>query len=573
MKDFHLHSIIVEYRTLFMLSADTGFYDYIGHERIYESFLQLLDEDSRANLLCAIEKKSAEPFVIRLYNDKGEIEQTYIRISYEIQHMTFELEAIPELIEAQELYRKLYGMNQDLLGLHNDIVFSFDKKNQNVRLYTPDFRRCTKSYTLQEFIEEVRANMVKEEYGKLDEMVNSLTIESGSFAHTFTGNIIKGDEDCKSSIVKGVAVKNMESMDIIGYIHRGTNKGNATNVVEKDALTDTYSKREIDNIVRKTIDSDKQPNIALCIIDLDYFKKVNDNFGHLMGDEVLKEVANIIKSEVGDSGVVGRFGGDEFLVMFYDVEDMELCRGKLSSIKNRVNFKYPPSEDNSTVEMSLSIGCAVYPKDADNYTDIFNLADYCLYRAKDRGRNRYIIYSKELLGTLETIREQYNNRRIESRKDAAMGDVLCMIEDLHYNDAQYTSELLVDDLVENLPFESIVCFSGSPLECRYMSGINLPSIKTLNECAKLIGKADCDFAFQEDILMADNIDSLKVVDENIYNACVLMKIKAVILVRFKDLAGKPSVVALQMSTNPYAWNRSQLYNYRKIARMFGRYEL
>lgn len=574
MKDLHLHSVNLEYRTLFMMSADADFYDYIGHDRLYEAFTQLLDEKSQTIMLNAIENRVTEPFVVNIIKGNKEAEQAYVRITYEETYMVVELEAISELMEGQELYRKLYGLNQDLLGLHNDIVFTYDAKEQCVKLYTPDFRRCMKTYTLQEFIGEVRGNIKKEEYKKLDELVLSLKTEAGSFAYTFTGNIITGSEECKNSVVKGIAVKNIELIDVMGYIHRGSNKGNATHVVEKDALTGTYSKREIDNIARRVIDVEKQQNIAVCIIDLDYFKKVNDNFGHLMGDEVLKEVANIIKKEVGNGGVVGRFGGDEFLAMFYDVEDMELCRGKLSSIKNQVSLKYPKSSDNSTVELSLSIGCAVYPKDADNYTDLFNLADFCLYRAKDKGRDRYIIYSAEQHGTLENIQSQYNNnRRIDSRKDAAMGDVLCMIEDLHHNDSHYTPEMLVDDLVDNLFFESIVCFSGSPLRCRCMSGINLPSVENLNQCAEMVEESACDFAFKDDILMADNTDSLKIIDEKIYNVCVRMGIKAVILVRFKDIAGKPGVVALQMSTKAYAWNRSQLYNYRKIARMFGKYEL
>lgn len=574
MKDMHLHSVIVQYKTLLVLSADTDFYTYIGQKRLYDPFSSFIEEGSRVAFLQAIEERATQFFVAGIIRANGMVEPSYIRISFEEQHMRFEIESIAELVNGQEMYRRLYGMNQDLLGLHNDIVFTYDDEQKCVMLYTPDFRRCTKTYTLQEFVAEVRGNIKEAEYEKLDELVLSLQMKSGSFAYTFAGSIITGSEASKNSVVKGIAVNGMDAIDVMGYIHRGSNKGNASHVIEKDALTDTFSKREIDNMARKTIDVQKQPNVALCIIDVDYFKRVNDNFGHLKGDEVLKEVANIIKTEVGNSGVVGRFGGDEFMVLFYDVENMLLCREKLTSIKDRVRTTYPKSDDNSTVAVTLSIGCSVYPKDADNYLDLFNLADFCLYMAKDKGRNRYIVYNPDKHGTPEEIRDRYNNnRRIDSRKDVAMGDVLCMIEDQHYGEATYTPEMLVDDLVDNLSFERIVCLTGNPLKCRCMSGINLVSEEIITECTKVLGAQNYDDVFNDDVLIIDNVEMLKSINENIYNSYVRMNIKSAILVRFLDAAGKPSLVSLEMTTATVSWNRNQVYNYRKIARMFGKYEL
>lgn len=574
MRDTHLHSVIVQYKTLLIQSADTEFYIYIGKDRIYEPFVQLIEEKSRHVFLEAVENQSTDSFVVDVITRDNEIESIYMQIEFEPQHMVIELESVNELVMGQEFYRKLHNMNLDLLGLHNDIMFTYNDEKQCVKLYTPDFRRCTKTYTLEEFVSEIRGNMVETESDKLDELVISLKMKSGSFVHTFTGNIITASEDCKKSIVKGIAVRDVESIDVAGYIHRGSNKANASHIIEKDPLTGTYSKREIDNMARKAIDVEKQPNVAVCIIDIDYFKRVNDTFGHLKGDEVLKTVAEIIRSEVGSKGVVGRFGGDEFLVLLYDVEDMDQCRELLSSIKNRVKTTFPASEDNSSVTATLSIGCAVYPKDADNYVDIFNLADYCLYLAKDKGRNRYIIYRPELHGSVEEIHDQYtNNRRIDNRKNMAMGDVLCMIEDQHYNEASYTADMLVDDLVDNLSFERIICLSGKPLKCCCMSGINLPSEEVINECAMILGNAAYNDIFENDVIIIDNVQMLKSIDENIYNAYTRMNIKSIIMVRFLDAAGKPSLVSLEMTTASVAWNRNQVYNYRKIARMLAKYEL
>lgn len=574
MGNIHLHSIIVKYNTLEILSADTDFYAYIGQERFFSTFEKLIHPNGRERFLSIISRKDTNPFVIDLVRLNNEAVMTYMSISYEGDTMAIELESVSELRDGQEIYSKLLEMNNELLGLHNDIIFTFDDEYKVIKFYTPDFRRCTKTYMLQDFVDEVRECINVDEQDKLDEMLASLKSKSGSFAYTFTGRLMNNFQPCKNSIVKGFFVSGVEHIDAVGYIHRTSNKSEATYTVEKDALTDTYSKREIANMARKTIEVDKQVNTAICIIDVDYFKRVNDQFGHMMGDIVLKEIASIIKTEVGNSGAVGRFGGDEFLVIFYDVDDMEHYRNKLRGIKNRVSTKFPKSDDGSTVCVTLSIGCAVYPTDADNYDDLFCLADFCLYRAKEKGRNRYIIYKTHMHGSLEQIKNYFNNnRRIDTRKDLAMGDVLCMIGDKHYGDDTYTPEMLVDDLVENLPIERIICLTGTPPRYRCMSGINLSPVETINECAQIMQSISRDDRAEGDVLVVDHIEVLKNISEEVYEVYNRMNVKSFVLIEFLDAEKKPSLISLEMTTTNVSWNRNQLYNYRTIARMFGEHVL
>jgi len=574
MKDIHLHSVVVNYDSFEILSADTDFYAYMGSERFFTSFEKLIHRDSLDYFLDIVKKKDTKPFVINMIRENKETVIAYMCISYEGDKMSIELQSVEGLKNGQEHYRTLSALNQELLGLHNDVIFTYDDEAEMVRLYTPDFKRCVHAYTLKEFTDIIKSNIKDSDTEKLDNLLVSLKAENGSFVYNFEGSILPEIEECKTSIVKGFCVEDYDEITAVGYIHRASNKAAATYTVEKDALTGTYSKREIANMARKTIEVDHQLNVAICIIDIDYFKSVNDNFGHMMGDEVLKDVAGIIKKEVGNSGVVGRFGGDEFFVMFYDVDNMENYREKLRSIKDIVFTKYPPSDDNRTVSVTLSIGCAVYPKDADNYDDLFSLADYCLYMAKDKGRNRYVIYDAGRHGTLAEIKDYFsNNRRIDTRKDIAMGDVLCMIADQHYDDADYTPEMLVDDLVENLPIDRIVCLTGKPFRYRCMSGINLESPEIINECASLLSEYDFHGRVNKDVLVIDDLEKIRNVSEQLYTAYSRLNIKSMILVRFVDAAGKASLLSLEMTSKKIAWNQNQLYNYRTIARMLARYEL
>ena len=526
----------------------------------------------------AVREKSTEPFVVDMLRDDNTAVTVYMRIRYDGNIMVIELEPIDELHEGQEMYRRLNSMNRELLGLHNDVIFGYDAEANVVKLFTPDFRRCTRTIPFGEFIEEMRGNIVAEDSEKLDHLITSFGESMGSFAYTFKGKILSDMASCKNSIVKGFSVSGFSGFSVVGYIHRGSNKGDASHAAERDALTGTYSKSRIANMARKEIETDHQPNTAICIIDIDYFKNVNDSFGHMMGDVVLKDVAAIIMEAVGDHGVVGRFGGDEFFVMFYDVDNLENHREMLRSIKNSVSVKYPNVEDGSAPHITLSIGCAVYPKDADNYDDLFLLADFTLYLAKDKGRNRYVIYDPEKHGTLSEIKDFFqNNRRIDTRKDLSMGEVLCMINDRHYDDKDYTPEMLVDDLVENLPIDRIICLTGKPMKLRCMSGISLETTGIINECAAVCGLIcsgpEAEALFQDNVYIIDDIEKLKNDNEQLYEVGRRLGIISNILVRFKDAEGKPSMLSLEMTSKRIAWNRNQIYNYRTMARLFARYKL
>lgn len=574
MRNIHLHNVTVDIESLDILSADTDFYAYIGSNRLYNTFEKFICSDDHNKFMEIIGNRDSAPFIVNLLDKDNNPIPTYMSINYEDDRMFIELEDIQELRDGQELMNKLLNNSLDVLGLHNDIVFSYNRSAGYIKLFTSDARRCTHTYSLDDFISEVRSLIPESEYELLDKLIISLNSTSGSFAYTFTGNILKHAEKCKSSIVKGIATNRLDSISVLGYIHRGSNKGNASHVIEKDALTGTLSKNEIASIARKAIEVDHQHNVCICIIDLDYFKNVNDNFGHMTGDKVLKEVADIIISEVGVMGDVGRFGGDEFFVIFYDVADMEKYREKLRSIKNIVNTRFPKTDNNSKPSITLSIGCASYPKDADNYEDLFTLADFCLYRAKDKGRNRYIIYSAEKHGTLEEIKNFFNNnRRIDSRKDMAIGDVISMINDKHYMDKKYTPEMLVDDLVENLPVERIICLSGTPLKCRCMSGINLPTKKSINSSSALLETSGIKNKFKDDILVVNDIEILKNFSDEVYQAYKNMEVKSFVQVQFLDAAERPCLISLETTTAATSWNMNQMFNYRSIARMFSRFEL
>jgi len=136
--------------------------------------------------------------------------------------------------------------------------------------------------------------------------------------------------------------------------------------------------------------------MAILIIDIDYFKKVNDTYGHDFGDEVIKTVANGIKATLRDTDTVSRVGGDEFIVLlkeFKVLENVHAIAHKLTEV-----FASPWLVLDKEITIHLSIGISVFnPDDPVSIKALLKEADIALYDSKAQGRNRFNFYKKETI--------------------------------------------------------------------------------------------------------------------------------------------------------------------------------
>ncbi len=173
--------------------------------------------------------------------------------------------------------------------------------------------------------------------------------------------------------------------------------GNEENAEEIDFGTGLLSKKAITDYAKEKC-KDPTSRIDLCIIDIDNFKQINDTKGHAFGDKVLREVSEIIRSVVGNDGKAGRIGGDELMLIIEKVEDKTKLRSYLKPIRESVENLY--RDKNGFPIVTVSIGIANYPLYVDNYEALFNLADRMLYRAKNRGKNRYVMYNPDIHGMI-----------------------------------------------------------------------------------------------------------------------------------------------------------------------------
>ena len=159
-------------------------------------------------------------------------------------------------------------------------------------------------------------------------------------------------------------------------------------LAEKDSLTGLSNRYHFEEALKTSIINNQrlQHNIALLLLDLDHFKKVNDTYGHEMGDKLLKEVAKRINKCLRGNELFGRLGGDEFAIL---ITGLKFSNGA-TAIAQRVikSFDEPIVIDGSNIQCGVSIGIAMHPDNADTAETLTKYADIAMYRAKMKGRNQ-----------------------------------------------------------------------------------------------------------------------------------------------------------------------------------------
>lgn len=201
-----------------------------------------------------------------------------------------------------------------------------------------------------------------------------------SYAHTNSGHGLVQQEHRRVSSLSD-ALDKLQLM----LKQRDAFEFELKSIANTDQLTGVFNRLALDDYLKKTKNSELDFNdICLIIVDIDNFKHVNDQHGHIFGDEVIVSVAKCLKANVSDSDLIIRFGGDEFLVILHKT-DLENSMQSAENIRQAVaelNINVPNSDQNITV--SVSIGVAV---GAESWIDLLNQADKSLFKAKARGKN------------------------------------------------------------------------------------------------------------------------------------------------------------------------------------------
>jgi diguanylate cyclase (GGDEF)-like protein len=167
----------------------------------------------------------------------------------------------------------------------------------------------------------------------------------------------------------------------------------------RDQMTGLYNRRFLEEYVETLIAgvTRKGGQLGLLMCDLDFFKEVNDKYGHDAGDAVLKETTHVISRSARSADLVIRFGGEEFLVIVNDSKP-----GDADEVAERIRTKIAATKVKTfgqVIQKTISIGYSEFPKDTQNFWEAIKYADIALYKAKESGRNKVMKFEKEMWTT------------------------------------------------------------------------------------------------------------------------------------------------------------------------------
>jgi diguanylate cyclase (GGDEF)-like protein len=161
-----------------------------------------------------------------------------------------------------------------------------------------------------------------------------------------------------------------------------------------DSLTQVFSRRYFLERFNEELQRSKKFELKFCFLmaDIDYFKSYNDQYGHLVGDAILREVARAIKENIRQIDFVGRYGGEELSIILAET-DKEQAGFAAERIRGAVESKQINVYDEE-LKVTVSIGISTFPDDAKDIPAVIDTADRAMYKAKEAGRNRVCIYGK-----------------------------------------------------------------------------------------------------------------------------------------------------------------------------------
>lgn len=199
-----------------------------------------------------------------------------------------------------------------------------------------------------------------------------------------------------------ISIKNMDYLEQLASqiaitIHRANVYGEILKHATLDALTGFYNRHQLEERIKQEVANAKRRHAPLCGImtDIDYFKHVNDTYGHAVGDLVLKTIAKVIRSQLREYDVAGRYGGEEFslLLPYTQVHEAKMVAERLrKKIEEKVIDISKVNPDANVKKISITISLGIYEiKANDSDEDLMKKADKALYQAKNTGRNKVVV--------------------------------------------------------------------------------------------------------------------------------------------------------------------------------------
>ncbi|MBE5963789.1 MAG: GGDEF domain-containing protein [Lachnospira sp.] len=400
---------------------------------------------------------------------------------------------IIRVTERLKLNLDINSKYRTFMTLADCYYFEYEKKTDvlKIYIYVNGKSIMIDSLPLDEWYENCIQRGYVDEKNKMHLGIFYENLKYGNGAFTIrmeTKFLSKGERFDKIIINGEITVNSYDEMSVVGVMRQSKTLSHSTETdyyseASRDGATGLLNKKAIIEYAMTKLHESTMKSMYMVVVDIDDFKQVNDTYGHLFGDEVISKVANIARNVVGTRGMVGRFGGDEFLMVLENLEDENDLRMILKSFSKQVAWLYTGTSKSLTV--TLSMGISQFPDNATDYDMLFKIADRALYIAKQKGKNRYIIYREHMHGKVESdaVSENALGLRVvldSTKLNAVISEIII---DLHKNKKEAITRVMTRTL-EHFDIDGIAVYAGDKLERVYSVG------KYINPIEKLEGILD-----------------------------------------------------------------------------------
>jgi len=176
-----------------------------------------------------------------------------------------------------------------------------------------------------------------------------------------------------------------------------SNEERLRHLSEHDALTNLPNRALLNDRLTMALQRAERfkQRLGLLIVDVDQFKEVNDNFGHLVGDKLLCELAKRISHAVRLTDTVARFGGDEFIILLPDLHALEEAQAIAAKIVAAIRAPFHIGPAHSPLTVTVSVGVCTYPEAGLDMETLLNHVDAAMYSMKEHGKNGFQVYSPD----------------------------------------------------------------------------------------------------------------------------------------------------------------------------------
>ncbi|HAP33869.1 MAG TPA: hypothetical protein DEO62_03130 [Lachnospiraceae bacterium] len=573
----NIHSITIDSKNHLFLSGDSVAIDFID-DNLYKPIEDYMDEDDRKEFLDSIEKKTKDWFYVAIRTSTARKKYALRITDINNSYIKFEMVSLDDMMGKNIRQIDEIINLRAMLKMSMGVYFVYDPSDESVVFYNAEGTFYESgNFTFDELQRAMKEKTTKSKGAEIDAFVNNVKSRNGHFSIAIDDNLINSEKTITTTIIEGMTIYHGEreiivcSLQTEEVIGKKYNRG-----LLNDALTGLLNKAEITRIAMEKTSMPDGGRIALAIIDIDFFKHVNDTFGHQFGDKVIKRIASIISDEIGNKGVVGRFGGDEFVVVIDDYKAEDDLRYIFRNIKNLVSATFPGVGYPDNSPLSVSIGSAEYPANADNYNDLFTVADYCLYLAKAKGRNRYIIYTPSKHAPLEAILNQnMNASAMKDRESIEPGEVIIEMLDSVSRIRKPELSNLLGDFTSVFGIDNVMIFSGDPLKYRIDAGsVRIGKEKVIKAVEEIVREELLELTISgRDFLTVNLLKSLPDTAVRAKKEFEEYGILSFILVRFKDINDIPSVLMLSSIDKMVQWNIFHYKHFRTFAKVLSNYEL